>query len=75
MSKDTIYVSRASSIADCYRKLTKEVFTQTGDLEAARQNWNTAERWNKISYPNASASPFPFVPDSGFDLANSSHGQ
>ena len=72
MSKDPVYVSRAYRIVDCYRKLTKEVFTQTGDLEAARQNWDTAEQWNKIASPNASVIPFPFVPDSGFDLESSS---
>ncbi len=67
MSKDHDYVDRTGQISDCYRRLTKEVFTQTGDLKAARQNWDTAEHWNKIARPNASVSPFPFVPDSGFD--------
>ncbi len=72
MSKDTVYVKDAYRIADCYRKLTKEVFTQTGDLEAARNNWNTAYGWKKVSHPDARMETFPLVPDSGFDVASSS---
>lgn len=72
MSKDPVYVSWADRIVDCYRMLAKEVFTQTGDLKAARQNWDTADQWNKIARPNASVIPFPFVSDNGFDIESSS---
>ena len=75
MSKDAIYVKDAYRIADCYRKLTKEVFTQTGNLEAARENWNKAYEWKKISDPEAGMETFPFVPDSGFDVVSASHEQ
>jgi len=72
MSKDPVYVSSTYRIVDGYRMLAKEIFTQTGDLKAARQNWDTADQWNTIAGPNASAIPFPFVPDNGFDIESSS---